>query len=97
MTFEEVNEILGDMTQGVDGYGCKLERNHNTDKIYLISISSDDGGVNIREVPDSEENWMHIAHTFKESEGDKYFDEKSRMEEAVDAHSIHVISSSFWG
>ena len=97
MTFDEVNKTLGEKTGGADGYGCKLERNYQTGKVYMVSISSDDGGVRISEVEDTEENWAQIEATFELSEGDDDFGDEGRMEEAVDAHSTYVVSTSFWG
>jgi len=94
MTFEEVNIILGDDALGCDGYGCKLIR--EKDKVFMVSISSDDGGVGVEEIEDTEENWERIQSAFDDM---KPFGKNGRyaIKDAIDKHSTHIISTAFWG
>ncbi len=97
MNLDKVNEILGDRTGGCDGYGCKLTKQSN--RIFMVTTSSDDGGVSVEEIEDSEENWAAIQDAF---DGMKPFSKwdpngENAIQLAISKHSTHIISTSFWG
>lgn len=97
MTFEEANKILGDRTLGCDGYGVKLVR--QGDEVFMVTISSDDGGVGIQRIPDNESNWNCIQISFDDMKPFDKWDPKGEhaIQDAIGKWSTTIVSTSFWG
>ena len=97
MTFEEANKILGDRTGGCDGCGCKLTRCGG--KVFMVTFSSDDGGIGVEEIEDTEENWERIQSSFDSMKPFDKWDPKGEdaIEEAVSKWAKTIVSTSFWG
>ena len=97
MTLKEANEILGNRTGGCDGDGCKLIRQGH--EVFMVTISSDDGGVGVECFEDSEHNWALIQTSFDEMKPFSKWDPKgeSAIEDAISMWATTIVSTSFWG
>lgn len=99
MTLEEANQILDPKDQGYDGYAQKLIKNRQDNKIYLVSTSSDDGGVGVSTFDDILENWNKIELLYNKLTkiSGEYDTKQEILVDAIEQHSICIVSTSFWG
>ncbi len=93
MNFKEADEIL--RADPGDGYPVGLAK--NKDKTFICSSSSDDGGINVSEFPNTEEFWTKVEEEAKELEKDKWTNQHSALSEAIENNSTSVVHTAFWG